>query len=92
MGIKKVDRKAFLNFIETVIFMDFAKGLSVTLKNLFRRPKTTNYPVEKLTPPKRYRGAHGHFVWDGTEPDSLKAIERFTFATSSLLLLYKIPF
>ena len=37
MGIKKVDRKAFLNFIETVFFMDFAKGLSVTLKNLFRR-------------------------------------------------------
>ncbi|OIG07631.1 NADH-quinone oxidoreductase subunit I, partial [Acinetobacter baumannii] len=33
--------------------------------------------IEKLTPPKRYRGAHGHFVWDGTEPDSLKAIEKF---------------
>jgi NADH-quinone oxidoreductase subunit I len=77
MAIKKVDRKAFLNILEAVLFVDFIKGLSVTLKNLLRKPITTNYPVEKLTPPKRYRGAHGHFVWDGTEPDSLRAIEKF---------------
>jgi NADH-quinone oxidoreductase subunit I len=50
MAIKKVDRKAFLNIIETVLFVDFIKGLSVTLKNLLRKPITTNYPVEKLTP------------------------------------------
>jgi NADH-quinone oxidoreductase subunit I len=38
MAIKKVDRKAFLNIIEAVLFVDFIKGLSVTLKNLLRSP------------------------------------------------------
>ncbi|MCS7084242.1 MAG: NADH-quinone oxidoreductase subunit I [Aquificaceae bacterium] len=75
--IKKVLRKPFLNIFETVFFIDFIIGLSTTLKNLLRKPFTTNYPIEKLKPPIRYRGAHGHFVWDGTEPPSLKAIEKF---------------
>jgi NADH-quinone oxidoreductase subunit I len=77
MGIKKVDRKAFLNLVETLLFVDLIKGLSVTFRNLLKKPITINYPLEKLTLPKRYRGAHGHFVWDGTEPDSLKAIGKF---------------
>ncbi len=77
MGIKKINRKAYLNLVETVLFLDFIKGLSVTIRNMIKKPITTQYPKEKLTPPKRFRGAHGHFVWDGTEPDSLKAIEKF---------------
>jgi len=77
MGVKRVKRKDYLTLLEAILFIDFIKGLSVTLRNLFRKPITTQYPKEKLTPPKRYRGAHGHFVWDGTEPPSLKAIEKF---------------
>ncbi|NPB06606.1 MAG: NADH-quinone oxidoreductase subunit I [Aquificae bacterium] len=77
MRVKKVFRKDYLTLLESVLFLDFLKGLSVTLKNLLRKPITTQYPKEKLTPPKRFRGAHGHFVWDGTEPPSLKAIEKF---------------
>ncbi len=77
MGVKRVNRKDFLNLIETIFFFDFLKGLSVTLRNLLRKPITTEYPSEKLTPPKRFRGAHGHFVWDGSEPNSLKAIEGY---------------
>ncbi len=74
---KKIDRKAYLNLVETILFLDFIKGLSVTIKNMIKRPVTTQYPKERLTPPKRFRGAHGHFVWDGNEPDSLKAIGKF---------------
>ncbi len=77
MGIRKLNRKDYLNILEAIFFIDFLKGLSVTLRNLLRRPITTEYPEEKLTPPKRFRGAHGHFVWDGTEPPSLRAIEKF---------------
>ncbi len=77
MKIKKIDRKAYLNLVETILFLDFIKGLSVTIRNMIKKPITTQYPKEKLTPPKRFRGAHGHFVWDGNEPDSLKAIEKF---------------
>ena len=35
-----------------------AKGLSVTLKYAFTRPITTQYPEERLTPSKRFRGYH----------------------------------
>ncbi len=77
MKVRKVFRKDFLNLLELVFFLDFIKGLSTTMRNLLRKPITVHYPKEKLTPPKRYRGAHGHYTWDGTEPDSLKAIGKF---------------
>ncbi len=39
-----------------------AKGMMVTVKHLIRRPVTTQYPEEKLTPAKRIRG--NELVWD----------------------------
>ena len=75
--IKKLKRDDKLDFIETFLFLDFIKGLSITMKNLIRKPITTQYPKEKITPPKRFRGKHGHFVYDGEEPPSLKAIQGF---------------
>jgi len=38
------------------------KGMLVTLKTLFKRPVTTQYPEEKLTPSKRIRG--NQLVWN----------------------------
>lgn len=38
------------------------KGLKVTLTNALRRPITTQYPEEKMTPSKRIRGVS--LVWD----------------------------
>ncbi len=77
MKIKKLRRDDKLNLVENALFIDFAKGLMTTMKNLLRKPITTEYPKEKLTPPKRFRGEHGHFVYDGTEPPSLKAIQQY---------------
>ena len=57
-----------LRIFETIFFIDFIRGLSITLKNAFRRTITTHYPYERLTPPKRFRGFFGHKVVDGTEP------------------------
>lgn len=39
-----------------------AKGLAVTFRHLFRQRITTQYPEEKLTPSKRFRGYE--LVWD----------------------------
>jgi NADH-quinone oxidoreductase subunit I len=41
MRIKRLSRKDYLNVVEAIFFIDFLKGLSVTLRNLFRRPITT---------------------------------------------------
>ncbi len=57
-----------LNIIERILFIDFIKGLMITIKHAFRRTITTHYPYEKLTPPKRFRGFLGHKVIDGREP------------------------
>ena len=65
--IKKVAVKP-LSWIERIFFVDFIKGLTITLKNAFRKTITTHYPYEKLTPPKRFRGFFAHKVVDGTEP------------------------
>ena len=39
-----------------------AKGMALTLKHLFRRPITTQYPEERLTISRRSRG--NELVWD----------------------------
>ena len=39
-----------------------AKGMALTLKHLFRRPITTQYPEERLTTSRRIRGYE--LVWD----------------------------
>lgn len=40
------------------IVASLAKGFSVTLRNLFRKPTTENYPVEPVHFASRYRGIH----------------------------------
>ncbi len=65
--VKKVFEKP-LSWIERIFFIDFIKGLSVTIRHAFSKTITTHYPYEKLTPPKRFRGFFGHKVIDGTEP------------------------
>ena len=39
-----------------------AKGLSVTIRHLLRRPVTTRYPEQKLNPSRRLRG--NELIWD----------------------------
>ena len=39
-----------------------AKGLAVTIKHLFRRPITTQYPEERLNVSRRIRG--NELIWD----------------------------
>lgn len=76
--IKKVFEKP-ISWIERTVFLDFIKGLSITIRHAFRKVITTHYPYEKLTPPKRFRGFHGHKVVDGTEPQPAfnEWVERF---------------
>ena len=42
--------------------LGIAKGLRVTLKHLPRKPITTQYPEQRLTVSRRFRG--NHLVWD----------------------------
>jgi len=76
--IKRVAAKP-LSWFERFLFVDFIKGLSVTLRQAFSRTITTHYPYEKLTPPKRFRGFFGHKVVDGNEPQPAydEWVERF---------------
>lgn len=39
-------------------FLEFAKGLSVTLRTMFRPPTTVQYPEEQRRLPERFRGLH----------------------------------
>ncbi|GAI79244.1 unnamed protein product, partial [marine sediment metagenome] len=39
-----------------------AKGLSVTIRHLLRRPVTTQYPEQRLNPSRRTRG--NELIWD----------------------------
>lgn len=66
-----------LNNWEKVVFFDFIKGLKVTFKYLLQKTVTTKYPFDKLTPPKRFRGVHGHRVKDGQEPPSFSVLGKF---------------
>ena len=74
--VKYVERPDLTN-TERIFFVDFIKGMKITIKNFFRKTITTAYPFEKLTPPKRFRGAHGHRVKNGKEPPSFKVLEKF---------------
>jgi len=76
--VKKVFERP-LSWLERILFLDFIKGLSITIRHAFRRTITTHYPYEKLTPPKRFRGFFGHKVVDGKEPQPAfdEWVERF---------------
>ncbi|NPA52856.1 MAG: NADH-quinone oxidoreductase subunit I [Aquificae bacterium] len=68
MGIKKVGTKS-QTIIEKIFFLDFMKGLSTTIKHLFKRTITVTFPYEILEPTIRFRGVHGLRNVDGTEAD-----------------------
>ncbi|MCS7262462.1 MAG: NADH-quinone oxidoreductase subunit I [Aquificaceae bacterium] len=76
--VKKVFERP-LSWLERVLFIDFIRGLSVTIRQALRRTITTHYPYEKVTPPKRFRGFFGHKVVDGKEPQPAfdEWVERF---------------
>jgi len=42
-----------------------AKGLTVTIRHLFRHPVTTQYPEERLVPSRRIRG--NELIWDNVK-------------------------
>jgi NAD(P)H-quinone oxidoreductase subunit I len=42
-----------------------AKGLTVTIRHLFRHPITTQYPEQRLTTSRRIRG--NELIWDNTK-------------------------
>ena len=54
MGVKK--REKDLNFWERIYIPEIVKGLSLTLKNMFKPKFTMKYPEEKFIPPASYRG------------------------------------
>ncbi len=69
MSIKKVGAKP-QNLVEKIFFIDFMKGLSTTIKHLFRKTVTVTFPYEVTIPSIRFRGVHGLRNVDGTEaPD-----------------------
>lgn len=73
----KYIKRPKLSKMERLFFIDFIRGMKITIKNFFRKTITTQYPFEKLTPPKRFRGTHAHRVKDGKEPPSFKVLEKF---------------
>ncbi|MCS7083726.1 MAG: NADH-quinone oxidoreductase subunit I [Aquificaceae bacterium] len=79
--VKRVFEKP-LSLMERVLFLDFMKGLSITIRQAFKRTITTHYPYEKLKPPKRFRGFFGHKVINGKEPQPAftEWVERFKIA------------
>ena len=44
--------------IKTVLMVDFAKGLLIAIKEVFKAKKTINYPFEKGQVSTRARGEH----------------------------------
>ena len=44
--------------IKTIFMADFAAGLSIALKKMFKPKKTINYPFEKGKISSRFRGEH----------------------------------
>jgi NADH-quinone oxidoreductase subunit I len=48
----------FNEFIKTVFLTEILKGLALTLKSLFTRPVTRQYPEEKRVAMPGYRGLH----------------------------------
>jgi NADH-quinone oxidoreductase subunit I len=47
-----------LNFFKTFFLYELLQGLSVTLRNLFARKVTIQYPEEKAPQSPRFRGLH----------------------------------
>ena len=45
------------NFLNRILFIDFLKGLAVTLRYTFHRVYTEQYPTERVKLADRYRGA-----------------------------------
>lgn len=66
MGIKKVGAKP-QTLVEKIFFLDFIKGLKTTIKHLWKKVITVDFPYEVVTPPSRFRGIHGLRTVDGTE-------------------------
>jgi NADH-quinone oxidoreductase subunit I len=54
MGVRK--RKKDLNLLERIYITEIAKGLALTLKNMFKPKFTMEYPEVKFIPPSSYRG------------------------------------
>ncbi len=54
MAVKR--RKKDLNFLERLYIPEIAKGMALTLKNMFRPRVTMEYPEVKFEPPASYRG------------------------------------
>jgi NADH-quinone oxidoreductase subunit I len=46
------------NFFKTFLMIELLKGLRLTLKNLFVKKVTVNYPEEKTPQSPRFRGLH----------------------------------
>ena len=47
-----------VSFLKTFTLWELLRGMSVTLRTLFRRKVTINYPEEKTPQSSRYRGLH----------------------------------
>ncbi len=47
-----------LDFLRSFLLLEMLRGLSVTLKNLFRKKITIQYPEEKTPASPRFRGLH----------------------------------
>jgi NADH-quinone oxidoreductase subunit I len=46
------------NFVKTFLMTELIKGLGVTMRNLFRKKVTVQYPEEKTPQSPRFRGLH----------------------------------
>ena len=46
-------------FFKTILMTDFANGLLIAIKEMFKAKKTINYPFEKGKISPRFRGEHG---------------------------------
>jgi len=59
MGIKKVGLNRNVqpqSLKEKVFFLDFMKGLRTTIKHLFKKVITVDFPFELVEPAPRFRG------------------------------------
>ena len=45
-------------FLKIVFMIDFLSGLTIAIKELFKKSKTINYPFEKGKISPRFRGEH----------------------------------
>ena len=45
-------------FLKTIFMADFASGLFIAIKEVFKSKKTINYPFEKGKISPRFRGEH----------------------------------